>query len=75
LFLYIDALRCEGMLCDLGVMLAALPWSLADMAQSREGGRFIVLVMLALNTVLLYVVSAAACRLAHLLFVHRRANS
>jgi len=56
-------------------MLAALPWSLADMAQSREGGRFIVLVMLALNTVLLYVVSAAACRLAHFLFVHRRANS
>src|SRR5206468_4146306 len=33
LFLYIDALCCEGMLCDLGVMLAALPWSLADMAQ------------------------------------------
>ena len=75
LFLYIDALRCEGMLCDLGVMLAALPWSLADMAQSREGGRFIVLVMLALNTVLLYVVSATACRLARLLLVHRRATS
>jgi len=75
LFLYIDALRCEGMLCDLGVMLAALPWSLADMAQSREGGRFIVLVMLALNAVFLYVVSATACRLVHLLLAHRRATS
>jgi hypothetical protein len=75
LFLYIDALRCEGMLCDLGVILAALPWSLADIAQSREGGRFIVLVMLALNTVLLYVVSATACRLARLLLVHRRATN
>lgn len=74
LFFYIDALRCQGMLCDLGVMLAALPWSLNEMAQSREDGRLVVLGFMGLNTVLVYVLSVALGRLAKALLTRSHAN-
>jgi len=74
LFFYIDALRCQGMLCDLGVMLAALPWSLNEMAQSREDGRPVVLGFLGLNTLLVYGVSVALGRLAKALLTRSHAN-
>lgn len=74
LFFYIDALLCQGMLCDLGLMLAALPWSLNEMARSREDGRLVVLGFLGLNTVLVYGVSIAVGRLARALLTRSHAN-
>jgi hypothetical protein len=46
------------MLCDLGVAVAALPWSLIASVPLRGAGRFVLLAMIALNAALLYLVFA-----------------
>ncbi len=63
LFIYVDTIGCVGFLCDLGVMLAAAPWSILTDVHFRGGGMFVVLLMLAANAVILYAVSAWLARL------------
>jgi hypothetical protein len=63
LFIYVDTIGCVGFLCDLGVMLAAAPWSILTDVHFRGGGMFLVLLMLAINTLILYAVLAWLARL------------
>jgi hypothetical protein len=64
LYVYLDELGCQGMLCDLGVAIAALPWSLIAGVPLRGAGRFILLAMIATNTALLYLVVGGITRFA-----------
>jgi hypothetical protein len=70
LLLYIDALLCTGMLCDLGLTLRALPLSLVE--PWRSARPFSLAVSLALNTIFFYLTFAAICRLTQILFRPRR---
>jgi hypothetical protein len=58
LFFYVDAIHCVGFLCDLGVLLAAVPWSVLTDVHFRAGGMFAVLLMLVANSVILYTIGA-----------------
>jgi hypothetical protein len=63
LFIYVDQFRCSGFLCDLGLLLAAAPWSILANVDSMRGGMVLVPFMLAANAAILYAVSAGLARL------------
>ena len=54
LFIYVDEIACGGWLCDLGLILAAVPWSLLTDAHFRGSWSFVLVLMLAANAVILY---------------------
>lgn len=63
LFIYVDEISCGGWLCDLGLILAAAPWSLLTDAHFRGSWTFVLLLMLAANAVILYAVFVWLARL------------
>lgn len=58
LFFYVDAMHCIGFVCDLGVLLAAVPWSILTDVHFRAGGMLAVLLMLVANGIILYAIGA-----------------
>jgi hypothetical protein len=64
LMAYVDAFRCVGFLCDLVVVLFAIPWSLAP--PLREAGDAVLIVLIAFNAWVLYAFAKWASRLYYL---------
>jgi len=53
LFTYLAAMHCSGFLCDLGVMLLLVPWTIETTFHFRGG---FVLLLFSVNTFLLYAI-------------------